>query len=135
MNRPNVVLSLIALAASAASASAQYSVLVVPTLEGGTGSLPGGVNDQGWVVGQADNALGELVAFVYKDGQSVELPRLAGGTQAFAHGVNNAGTIVGECMNAEGVTRPVVWTLAEGVWTVAAVAAAGSLFMIFNRSS
>jgi probable HAF family extracellular repeat protein len=116
---PNMI-RIVALAGltSAAVAADQYTVTVVPALPGGLGTVAGGVNDLGWVVGQADNASGELVAFVFRNGETQELPRLAGSGAAKAHSVNNAGTIVGECANADGTTRPVVWTEVEGVWVV-----------------
>ena len=121
MNRriPNNIL-ILALAGLAAPALAvdHYTVTVVPPLDGGTGTVASGVNDLGWVVGQADNASGELVAFVYRNGLTIALPVLDGGSQAKAASVNNAGTVVGECKNADGVSRPVVWTEAEEGWTI-----------------
>ena len=94
---------------------------MIPAIPGGFGTVAYGVNDTGTVVGQADNASGTLVAFVYSLGVTEELPMLTNGLSAQAQGVNNNGVIVGFC-NVDGggfgISRPVKWVKVDGVWTV-----------------
>lgn len=108
---------LLALSTVAAAAD-NYTATPVPALPGGTGTTAFGVNNAGWVVGQADD-FGALVAFVYRDGVTTALPSLQGGWDAKAVSVNSSGVIVGECRDQTGVFRAVMWTVDEqDVWTI-----------------
>lgn len=101
------------------AAADSYTATPIPSLPGGTGTIGLGVNDNGWVVGQADNEFGQLVGFVYHDGVTEPLPVLNGGWDARAAGINNSNVIVGECRNEQGIFRPVMWTREQGGdWTI-----------------
>ncbi len=103
---------------AAALAADSYVATPIPPVPNGTATLAYGVNDAGWVVGQADE-FGIPVAFVYHDGESHRLPSLDGGWDARASSINNSNVIVGECRDSAGVFRAVMWTAdAEGVWTI-----------------
>ena len=108
---------LVCVAGTAQGRDVRFTATVVPNLDGGTGTVARGVNNAGWVVGQADSSAG-LVGFVFRNGVTTGLPLLEGGSEGKAHSVNDGGTIVGECKNAEGVSRAVVWVEQGGVWTV-----------------
>ena len=108
----------LALAASASATVGPFDAIVVPPVPGGFTTAGFGVNDLGWVVGQADSASG-LVAFVFHDGITEELPLLPGGFEAQANAVNSAGTIVGQCKDENGVSRAVMWTRDDlGFWSI-----------------
>ncbi len=108
-----------ALALAGLTAAADtYTATPVPPVAGGTGTLGLGVNDNGWVVGQADQ-FGLLVGFVFHDGVTEALPVLPGGWDARAASINNSNVIVGECRNDQGVFRPVKWAADhEGNWII-----------------
>lgn len=116
----------LAIAAAAAAGLTQLSAAAdnyiatpIPPVQGGTGTIGLGVNENGWVVGQADNEFGQLVGFVYHDGLTEALPTLEGGWDARAASINVNNVIVGECRNEQGVFRPVMWTQEEGgAWTI-----------------
>jgi probable HAF family extracellular repeat protein len=95
-----------------------YTATVVPPLAGGTGTNAAGVNSNGVVVGQADNAGGAIVAYVFENGASTELPLLPGYTSAGANSVNTAGVVVGYCTPDTGPSRAAKWEKVSGVWTV-----------------
>ena len=61
---------------------------------GGSKASALGVNEQGHIVGFADNAAGQSHAFLYKDGVMRDLGTL-GGTFSNANGINNRGEVVG----------------------------------------
>lgn len=105
-------------AAGGALGADAYTAITVPTLPGGTGSIGYGVNNAGTVVGQADNAAAQLVAFVYSAGVIEELPLLTGGSDASAASINTAGVIVGTCRDTGGVSRAVKWEKIGGAWTI-----------------
>jgi probable HAF family extracellular repeat protein len=113
-----VSVALITAAAGNALAVDPMGAEMIPSLPGGMSTVGYGVNDNGMVVGQADNANGELVAFAYAMGVIEELPLLPGGGNAQAQGVNNNGVVVGICSNSNGVSRAVKWTKVEGTWTI-----------------
>lgn len=111
-------LVLCGLAANAAAADG-YTATPIPNLPGGSGTIGRGVNDNGWVVGQADDQFAQLNAFVYHDGVTEALPMLTGGSDAQAVSINSNNVIVGECRNDQGVFRPVMWIQGiGGLWTV-----------------
>jgi probable HAF family extracellular repeat protein len=103
---------------SAAFAAGSYTATSIPVLEGGVGSLGYGVNENGWVVGQADQN-GVRVGFVYHDGQTFALPLLPGGSDGLATSINSNNVICGECKNSSSVSRPVRWEMdSNGDWQI-----------------
>lgn len=115
------VVGLVALSAAAAASAGvgTYTATMIPSIPGGFGTIGRGVNEAGWVVGQADNANFETVGFVHHDGQTFELPNLAGGYGGEAVSVNSAGTIVGSCYDVNSVSRAVKWTRdMQGAWQI-----------------
>lgn len=75
------------------------------------GNLPGGdtveataINNQGQVVGSANNADGETHAFVYNGKGIYDLGTLDG-NESYATGINDKGTIVGTALDANGHTQ------------------------------
>jgi len=71
---------------------------------GGAKAYAGGINDQGHVVGGAENALLQMHAYVYKDGVMEDIGTL-GGTVSNANAINNCGQIVGRSLLANGAIR------------------------------
>lgn len=59
-------------------------------------SFPGGINDEGQVVG---TLLGSILPFSWRNGVTTQLPLLPGATNGNASGVNDRGQIVGETSN------------------------------------
>lgn len=105
--------------AAISSAADSYTATPIPNLPGGIGTIGLGVNDNGWVVGQAGDQFAQPVAFVYHDGVTEPLPPLAGGWDSRASSINSNNVIVGECRNDQGVFRPVMWTQDhDGVWEI-----------------
>ncbi len=113
-----VCIAAVALLAGSAWAVEPMGSEMVPPLPGGLSTVGYGVNTAGTVVGQADNANGQLVAFVYSAGTTEELPSLPGGGSAQAQGINDNGVIVGFCYDSNGVSRAVKWTKNAGAWTI-----------------
>ncbi len=93
-----------ALAATAASASANSAVLITPFATGTNGLLTGqgsGINSAGLVVGYSSTAAG-YAPFTYSTSTKVltNLGTVNGSTTAFANGVNTAGMIVGSYIDS-----------------------------------
>jgi len=91
-------------------------------LGGGT-SVAWAVNDAGVVVGQSKASNGETHAFLYADGQMVDIG--AASANSWATGVNNAGLIVGSFVPANSTDgRPHPFLYSNGtmfdLWEVAA---------------
>jgi probable HAF family extracellular repeat protein len=81
---------------------------------GGTKASAAGINDEGDIVGVAENAIGQLRAFLYKDGVMTDIGTL-GGTTANANAINNSGQIAGRSLLANGAIRGFLYS--EGVMT------------------
>jgi probable HAF family extracellular repeat protein len=71
---------------------------------GGAKASAAAINDQGDIVGVADNALGQARAFLYQNGVMQDLGTL-GGTIANANSINNRGEIVGRSTLSNGAIR------------------------------
>ncbi len=71
---------------------------------GGAKASAAGINEDGYIVGVADNALGQSRAFLYKDGVMQDLGTL-GGTISNANAINNNGEIAGRSTLANGAIR------------------------------
>ncbi|MCC6320442.1 MAG: hypothetical protein IT438_03275 [Phycisphaerales bacterium] len=112
------IAGLLALGGPALADLGTFTPTLVPPVTGGTSTIGRGVNNNGWIVGQADSPSGLAVAFVYRNGASEELPLLTGGSDGVANSVNSAGVIVGSCRDAGGVQRPVRWDLVGGQWLI-----------------
>ena len=89
-----MILALLGLALSPASAAATYNVTDLGTLPGGTYSNAYGLNGSGQVVGGADNASGYR-AFLWSGGTMTSLGTLPGGSYSSAYGINGSGQVVG----------------------------------------
>lgn len=90
--------------------SGQITVTDLGTPGGGRSSLANAINDAGVIVGSATTA-GEAgrKAFLWRDGQAVELAGL-GGTTTLAQDINQSGQVVGRALLADGVSfRAVLW--------------------------
>ena len=85
---------------------APYDIVALDTLDG-EWSRAFGINNQGWVAGQAYNAAGEERAVLWKEGEIVDLGTL-GGDEATALGVNDLGQVVGRATTAPDVKTGVV---------------------------
>jgi len=79
---------------------------------GGAKASAAGINEDGDIVGGADNATGQSHAFLYKEGVMQDLGTL-GGTTSNANAINNNGEIVGRSLLANGAIRAFLYK--EGV--------------------
>jgi len=79
---------------------------------GGTKASAAGINEDGDIVGVADNAAGQAHAFLYRDGVMQDLGTL-GGTTSNANAINNNGEIAGRSLLANGAIRAFLYK--EGV--------------------
>ena len=75
---------------------------------GGSQSWAYGLNDQGYVVGSADEPGGTYHAFVWDGAEMVDLGTL-GGYYSSAYAINDQGIIVGFALDAFGQTHAVEW--------------------------
>ena len=75
---------------------------------GGSQSWAYGLNDQGYVVGSADEPGGTYHAFVWNGTEMVDLGTL-GGYYSSAYAINDQGIIVGFALDAFGQTHAVEW--------------------------
>lgn len=90
------------------------------TLSGGTYSAGDGLNDSGEVVGQADDASGNAVPFLFSGGAMYDLGSF-GGTRGAALAINTAGQVVGHSDTANDATEHAfIWTPASANGTTGA---------------
>lgn len=66
------------------------------------------INDSGEIVGWHDEGQGTTRAFVWRNGQLVDLPSL-GGPNSYADAINNRGQIVGYSQTRSGESHAVLW--------------------------
>ncbi|MGH3692254.1 MAG: hypothetical protein ACRDT7_19150, partial [Microbacterium sp.] len=78
---------------------------------GGSFGIARAINDDGQVVGISTNASGEQLAFLWDDGEMVDLG--LPGTASDARAINRAGQVAGIYTPA-GANRAFLWT--EGTW-------------------
>ncbi|HEV8284526.1 MAG TPA: hypothetical protein VGQ09_09455 [Chitinophagaceae bacterium] len=71
---------------------------------GGAKASAASINEDGYIVGVADNALGQSHAFLYVNGVMKDLGTL-GGTTSNANAINNDGEVVGRSTLANGAIR------------------------------
>ncbi len=72
------------------------TITALGTLPGGTASYGFAINDDGVIVGSADNASGQGRAFITSGATLVDLGVLPGGTASDGLSINNAGEVVGD---------------------------------------
>jgi uncharacterized membrane protein len=112
-----VAIASLALVTSADAAS--YRATLIPKIAGGTSIEGLGINNDGVVVGRANDSEGLTVPFVFANGALSVLPLLPGHFNGSANAINNAGVVVGESRPDVGPSRAVIWTKdTAGVWTV-----------------
>ena len=83
------------------SVSQIYKIVPLGTL-GGAASYAYAINEMNQVVGCGGKEDGTVNAFVYTDGQMLELPMSAGSTGSCAYDINEFGEIVGQTQNDTG---------------------------------
>ena len=90
--------------------SPNTQALELGAFSGGT-SEARDINDNGWIVGRSDLALGAAHAFLYRDAHEglVDLGTL-GGNDSWAYAINNSGVVVGQAETTESEFRAVRWT-------------------------
>src|SRR5690349_20501593 len=78
------------------SATAQYQVVKLPSISGGTQARGMAINRQGWVAGWSNQADGSRRAVLWKNGVLTDLNTLGGPSSTVPWpGLNDAGTVVG----------------------------------------
>ncbi|HZI75006.1 MAG TPA: hypothetical protein VFD73_13465, partial [Gemmatimonadales bacterium] len=78
------------------SATAQYQVVKLPSIPGGTQARGMAINRQGWVAGWSNQADGSRRAVLWKNGVLTDLNTLGGPSSTVPWpGLNDAGTVVG----------------------------------------
>jgi probable HAF family extracellular repeat protein len=107
-------LLLLAAAAVLARADTTYQLRDLGTL-GGANSRAYGINEQGWVVGEAETQAGELHAFLWTPTNGMTDLGTLGGAISRAYGLNDRGQVVGEAELEDGRVHPFLWTAAAGL--------------------
>jgi len=104
----------VGLLALTAGADTTYHLRDLGTL-GGANSRAYGLNAQGWVVGEAETAAGELHAFLWTPTNGMGDLGTLGGEISRAYDVNERGQVVGEAERENGHMAPFVWLGASGL--------------------
>jgi probable HAF family extracellular repeat protein len=77
---------------------------------GGNYSQAGGINNNGQIVGESENATGYYHAFLWQNGIMTDLETL-GGNYSGAFGINNNGQMVGASTNATEEIHAALWAV------------------------
>lgn len=85
------------------------TIQLLQELSAGRYSAAMGVNDDGRIVGVAENAQGQQRAVMWESDGVIELLPTLGGASGVAYSVNAKGNIVGSSENAAGQMRPFVF--------------------------
>ncbi|HMP75315.1 MAG TPA: Ig-like domain-containing protein [Kiritimatiellia bacterium] len=91
-----------------------YTVRDLGTL-GGANSRAYAVNEQGWVVGEAETREGHLRAFLWTPESGMQDLGACGGEISRAYAINERGHVAGEAEDAEGRMRPFRWNAETGL--------------------
>jgi probable HAF family extracellular repeat protein len=78
---------------------------------GGTLCLAFGMNERGYIVGQSEHEPGspDRHAFLWKEGEMIDLGTIAGDANSRAYDINQPGQIVGTSYGADGVDQACLW--------------------------
>ncbi len=101
-------------AISAARADVSYAVRDLGTL-GGASSRAHAVNDEGWVVGEAETRDGTMRAFLWTPEAGMQDLGTLGGASSRAFAINARGEAAGEAEDEEGRLRPFRWSADHGM--------------------
>lgn len=108
MGRPSLIALLACLLSASALAQPRYTMLDLGTL-GGAESGANALNASAAVVGWSETAEGSRHAFLYRDGELIDLGTLPGGRDSVATDINDAGLVVGfSAINEFGPAFPAV---------------------------
>ena len=104
--------------AALSRADTMYRLQDLGTL-GGANSRAYGMNEAGWVVGEAETKDGGLHAFLWTPTNGMVDLGTLGGEISRAYAVNERGQVVGEAELQDGRMQPFVWSAAEGITNLA----------------
>jgi probable HAF family extracellular repeat protein len=101
----------------AATAAAQYEVVKLPSIPGGTQARGMAINRQGWVAGWSNQADGTRRAVLWKNGVLTNLNTLDGPSSTVPWpGLNDAGTVVGISHTGESDPLHEDWSCEAGAF-------------------
>lgn len=95
-------------------ADATYDVRDIGTL-GGANSRAYAINEQGWVVGEAETKEGNLHAFLWTPEDGMRDLGTHGGELSRAYAINDRGQVAGEAEDSEERLRPFRWSVGQGL--------------------
>lgn len=107
-------MGLVAAIASARAEPVTYTIRDLGTL-GGASSRAYAINEQGWVVGEAETRSGRLHAFLWTPERGMRDLGTLGGQTSRAYGINDRGEVVGEAETEHGEMRPFLWREDSGM--------------------
>lgn len=105
---------LLALTACAFAGDVVYTVRDLGTL-GGANSRALAINEEGWVVGEADTRNGPTRAFLWTPESGMQDLGTLGGEISRAYAINDRGQVAGEAEDAEGRMQPFRWQADSGM--------------------
>ncbi|MCO5045083.1 MAG: hypothetical protein J5I99_05185 [Verrucomicrobia bacterium] len=103
------LLLVLAVVAVADGEDVTYSVRDLGTL-GGANSRAYAINEQGWVVGEAETKEGHLRAFLWTPDIGMRDLGTCGGDTSRAYAINERGQVAGEAEDEEGRVQPFLWS-------------------------
>ena len=109
-----VIAFALVLAAPARSEPVRFRLVDLGTL-GGENSRALAINRHGQVVGESENAVGEIRAFLWSPGAALRDLGTLGGMSSRAFAINADGLVVGEAENRGGDTGAFSWTAEDGM--------------------